>query len=217
MNIAQVQPLFLSFSVDTYISQWGNNCPQESFKTSLRDRSKEILDKLRQSGVGKRPVIFVGHSMGGLIAKQMMIQAQTEQDHDFVNNTKGIMFFSTPHQGSNVAKLNSIIRFFLFPSTEVQDLEAGSSQLMELNTNFLQLANEKKDIKIVSFGEAYQTPMLSIDTTFVTPSSANIGIGEYFHIKANHINVCKPDSKESIIYRKFLNLVYDVIDDNVLQ
>ena len=153
MNIAQFQPLFLSFSVDTYISQWGNNCPQESFKTSLRDRSKEILDKLRQSGVGKRPVIFVGHSMGGLIAKQMMIQAQTEQDHDFVNNTKGIMFFSTPHQGSNVAKLNSIIRFFLFPSTEVQDLEAGSSQLMELNTNFLQLANEKKDIKIVSFGE----------------------------------------------------------------
>ena len=162
-------------------------------------------------------MIFVGHSLGGLVAKQMMIQAQTEQDNEFVDNLKGVMFFSTPHLGSNVAKLNNVMKFFLFPTTEVKDLEPGSTQLTELNTNFIQLVNEKKkDLRIISFGEAYQTPMMGIDTTFVTPKSANIGVGEYFHIKANHINVCKPDSKESIIYRKFLDLVYDVIDDTVL-
>ena len=66
-------------------------------------------------------------------------------------------------------------------------------------------------------GEAYQTPMMGMDTTFVTSKSSNIGIGEYFHLKANHINICKPDSKQSIIYRKFLDLVYDVIDDTVLR
>ena len=50
---------------DTYLSQWGNTCPKESFKTSLVDRSDDILQKLKKSGVGQRPVIFVGHSMGG--------------------------------------------------------------------------------------------------------------------------------------------------------
>ena len=205
------------FSVDAYVSQWGNSCPNENFKTSLADRSKDLLDKLRQSGVGQRPVIFVGHSMGGLVAKKMILQAQAEQDFEFVKNTKGCMFLSTPHLGTSVAKLNTATKFLFFPSTEVQDLEADSPQLQDLNQNFIQLVKENGDnLKIVSFGEALTTPMMGIDVTFVPPKSANLGIGEHYQIKANHINVCKPDSKDSIIYRKFLDLVLDVIDDNII-
>ena len=203
-------------SVDSYISQWGNSCPQESFKTSLADRSKDILDKLRQCGVGlERPVIFVGHSMGGLVAKKMLLHAQAEQDLDFVHNTKGMMFFGTPHLGSSVAKLNTATKFFFFPSSEVNDLEEGSPQLLDLNQNFKNLVKEKENFKIISFAEAMSTPMFGIDMTFVSPESANLGIGEHYQIKANHLNVCKPDSKESIIYRKFVDLLLDVIDENV--
>jgi len=201
---------------DSYISQWGNSCPEESFKNNLADRSAEILDKLRQCGVGQRPVIFVGHSMGGLVAKKMLLQAQAEQDNDLVDNTKGIMFFSTPHLGSSVAKLNSATKFFFFPSTEVNDLEENSPQLVDLNQNFKNLVKEKEDLRIISFGEALTTPMFGIDMTFVSPESSNLEIGEHYQIKANHLNVCKPDSKESIIYRKFIDLMMDVIDDNVL-
>ena len=133
----------------------------------------EILDKLRQCGVGQRPVIFVGHSMGGLIAKKMLLQAQAEQDHDLVDNTKGMVFFSTPHLGSSVAKLNSATKFFFFPSTEVNDLEENSHQLVDLNANFKNLAKEKEDLRIISFGEALTTPMFGIDMTFVSPKPAN--------------------------------------------
>ena len=208
--------IYSSFAVDSYISQWGNSCPQESFKTSLADRSKEILDRLRECGIGERPVIFVGHSMGGLVAKKMLLHAQTEQDHDFVDNTKGMMFFGTPHLGSSVAKLNSATKFFFFPSTEVNDLEEGSTQLIDLNQNFKNLAKEKEDLRIISFGEALTTPMFGIDMTFVSPESANLGLGEHYQIKANHLNVCKPDSKESIIYKKFIDLVTNVIDDTTI-
>ena len=65
---------YLFFSVDAYVSQWGNSCPRESFKTSLADRSKDLLEKLKKCGIGQRPVIFVGHSMGGLVAKKMLLQ-----------------------------------------------------------------------------------------------------------------------------------------------
>ena len=66
-------------------------------------------------------------------------QAQAQQDHDFIKNTKGFMFFSTPHLGTNVARLNSPTKFLFFPSTEVCELEENSPQLVDLNQNFVQL------------------------------------------------------------------------------
>ena len=66
--------LIFFYLVDAYVSQWGNSCPQESFKTSLTERSKDLLEKLKKCGIGQRPVIFVGHSMGGLVAKKMLLQ-----------------------------------------------------------------------------------------------------------------------------------------------
>ena len=67
------------------------------------------------------------------------LQAQAQQDHDFVKNTKGFMFFSTPHLGTNVARLNSPTKFLFFPSTEVCELEEDSPQLVDLNQNFVEL------------------------------------------------------------------------------
>ena len=116
-----------------------------------------------------------------------------------------------------MAKLNSATKFFFFPSTEVNDLEENSPQLVDLNQNFKNLVKDKSDLRIISFGESFGTPaMFGIDMMFVSPESANLGIGEHYQLKANHLNVCKPDSKESIIYRRFIDLVMDVIDDNVL-
>ena len=66
-------------------------------------------------------------------------KAQAQQDHDFIKNTKGFMFFSTPHLGTNVARLNSPTKFLFFPSTEVCELEEDSPQLVDLNQNFVQL------------------------------------------------------------------------------
>ena len=138
------------------------------------------------------------------------------QDHDFVKNTKGMMFYSTPHLGSSVAKLNSPTKFLFFPTTEVCDLEENSPQLLDLNQNFVHLAQDTK-MRLVSFGESLPTPMFGIEMNFVGPKSANLGIGDHYQIKTNHMNICKPDSKDSIIYRKFLDLVIDVIDGNIIE
>ena len=113
-----------------------------------------------------------------LILTLFLFQAQAEQDYDFVKNTKGFMFMSTPHLGTSVAKLNYTTKFLFFPSTEVCDLEEDSPQLIDLNQNFVQLAKDRGDLKIVSLGESLPTPMFGIDVNFVEEKSANLGIGE---------------------------------------
>ena len=126
---------------DSYLSQWGNTCPSESFRTNLADRSADILEKLKASGVGKRPVIFVGHSLGGLIIKKMLVSAAaaaatSDADRELVANARGVCFYGTPHAGTAMANLGSAAKYLFFPTAEVRELEAGSPQLEELNSSF---------------------------------------------------------------------------------
>ena len=54
---------------------------------------EDMLTSLMMAGVGSRPVIFVGHSMGGLIIKKMLLLAQSnERFQSVAANTKA--FFS---------------------------------------------------------------------------------------------------------------------------
>ena len=125
---------------DSYLSQWGGSCPTQSFEhQSLEERSEDMLKKLQAAGVGQRPTVFVGHSMGGLIIKKMLVNAQNSDDEErkkFAENTKGVVFYSTPHKGSEIANLNMITKYFFSPSVEVQELNTDYPLLLELNNYF---------------------------------------------------------------------------------
>lgn len=49
-------------------------------------------------------------------------------------NTRGIIFYSTPHLGSRIANINHAIALVLWPSVEVQELREGE---LFLNSIFL--------------------------------------------------------------------------------
>ena len=126
---------------DSYLSQWGNTCPSESFRTNLADRSADILERLKASGVGRRPTIFVGHSLGGLIIKRMLVSAAessaaSDADRELVANARGVLFYGTPHAGTAMANLGSAAKYLFFPTAEVRELEKGAPQLEELNSSF---------------------------------------------------------------------------------
>jgi len=126
--------------------------------------------------------------------------------------TKGVLFYSTPHEGSQIAKLNTLVKYVFFPSVEVQELEFGSPALSELNTYFKQFVDKFKT-KVVSFGETVPTRHLGLDLNFVPIESSNPGIGEFYPVAYNHMDICKPENKKSILFRKFYNMVWDTLDE----
>ena len=69
-------------------------------------------------------------------------------------------------------------------------------------------------MKILSFGETKATPYMGLDMTFVSPESSNPGCGEHIEIAQNHMEICKPSSKNSVLYTKLVNLIQEALEDD---
>nr|XP_055041319.1 protein SERAC1 isoform X2 [Misgurnus anguillicaudatus] len=202
----------LSVEYDTHLSDWNAKCPVENQRKSLAYRSQELLRKLKDAGVGDRPVVWVAHSMGGLLVKKMLLDASKDPDLDaLIKNTKGIMFYSVPHHGTFMAEYSVNVRYLLFPSIEVRELCKDSPALRDLHENFLNIAKER-EYKILSFAESLPTnvgPMLKI---LVVPSqSAELGIGDLIQVNVDHLSICKPENKDSMIYKQSLQFIQDAL------
>ncbi len=57
------------------------------------------------------PLVFVAHSLGGLVVKQAMVNAKNDESYiDIRKATCGLVFFAVPHQGGHRAKLGAIAK-----------------------------------------------------------------------------------------------------------
>ncbi|XP_007892064.2 protein SERAC1 [Callorhinchus milii] len=202
----------LSVEYDTHLSDWRSKCPVENERKSLAYRSRELLTKLKAAGVGNRPVVWVAHSMGGLLVKQMLLDAKEDPEmRAMVQNTQGIVFYSVPHHGSRLAEYSINARFLLFPSVEVKELSKDSPALRDLNNNFRNLIEEQK-INMLSFGEILPTNIGSMIRLHVVPlNSADMGIGDFIPVEVNHLNICKPGNRNSFLYQRSLQFIRDAV------
>lgn len=209
-DIPNIRVLMVEY--DTSLTHWVSQCPQEPESRSLMYRSEEIRRKLRKAGIGKRPVIWVVHSMGGLLVKQLLLDAEKNDEFRCMYDyTKGIVFYSTPHLGSALASYSSQARHLLLPSVEVKELCQKSPFLASLHENFLSLV-ERHPVKLLSFGE--KVPMkLSwmLQTVLVTNDSADLGVGEFIPLDVDHVDVCKPSSQSDERYVRTVQFIKGLI------
>ncbi|XP_046831134.1 protein SERAC1 [Vespa crabro] len=199
----------LGVNYETNLSMWTPLCPIESLKSTISERSNEYINKLLIADVGKRPIIWVCHSMGGLLVKKMLVEEWKSGDkHNICKNTRGIVFYSTPHRGSHIAALTQATQMLLWPSIEVQELRQESPHLLGLHKDFIEMLNDYP-INIVSFSETKSTLVtaLKFPFQFVTPNSADPGVGEFFEIPQDHLTICKPANRRSFLYQKLLCLL----------
>ncbi|XP_033119502.1 protein SERAC1-like [Anneissia japonica] len=198
----------LTVAYETQVSEWTSTCPYGQEKRSLAARSQELLKKLEEAGIGQRPVIWVTHSMGGLLVKQMLITAwQSKSQRTVASETAGVVFYSTPHQGSAIAAYSQQASYLLYPSVEVAELRQNSPSLRQLHGQFRAFV-QTFGLPVLSFGEMQPTEVALLKLFVVPMSSAHPGFGDFHMLNTNHFGVCKPTSRSSPVYQvllKYLN------------
>lgn len=212
----------IGLNYETSISEWSLNllCPCEKSKSSLHDRSTEMLDALSASNIGQNcPIVWVGHSMGGLVAKSIIVQALASEDkrkRTIAENTRAILFLGTPHKGSPVAKLKQHVQMILSPTIEVKELRENSQHLLQLQQQFEDALNKlSKPIKIVSIAEGMPTNITTFKfpMQFVTKDSAKLDVGEYYVLNVDHLGLSKPIYRQSFLYQRLVKMIGDVIEN----
>ncbi|WP_265278111.1 esterase/lipase family protein [Nostoc sp. KVJ3] len=168
----------------------------------LVDRATNSLAILDSYDIGSRPLLFITHSMGGLLVKQMLRHALDFGDPKWkkiVEQTKGIVFLSTPHSGSDLANWVKYIGGFLLPSISVEELEAHHARLRELN-NVYRNHDILSQISIEVYCEKLKTSGIMV----VNETSADPGIKNVIPIPVDcdHLSICRPNSSDDLIYRR---------------
>ncbi|XP_076316885.1 protein SERAC1-like isoform X1 [Tachypleus tridentatus] len=204
----------------SHLSDWQAKCPLEKEKRSLLVRSEEILRNMTLAGVGERPLVWVCHSMGGLLVKQMLLLAAKSDDpslKSILKNTVGVVFYSVPHKGTDMASLKPSVQFLFLPSVEVQELKKNSPQLLKLHEDFSKLAEERK-IACLSFGETKKTRLgLRWSKVLVPVEGADPGFGQFITVDASHLDTCKPESRDSPTYILLVQFLHNHLPHTLLE
>lgn len=200
------------------VSEWLETCPLLS--SDIESRAFELADILKEAEVGVKqtPVVWLAHSMGGLIVKQLLVSAAESgnEDEKICDNTKALLFFSTPHKGSSVANMPRAAAAVFWPSTDVKQLQENSPLLLELNKNFLNVADKYK-WETISFSESKPTLVTAFKVPFhfVKPESADLGRGTFYQLPLDHLSICKPASRQSMLYKTVLDVILYVSENRL--
>eukprot|EP00775_Hariotina_reticulata_P003427 gene3427-3699_t len=209
-GVAMVGARLLSVEYKAPMTGW------EGESLSLPDSGRLMLDKLVAAGVGQRPVVFVAHSMGGLLLKEMLSLSLDEAPNSsrgrLATATKAIAFYSTPHFGSSIAALGWKLRHLpgASPAPSIHHLSPGP-HLAALNARLAALHDAGK-VRVLSFVEGLPTSLAGLGfmpkIVIVPFESAYPGFGEV-HVLAgqDHVDVCKPERKGAEGYVKLVEFI----------
>jgi protein SERAC1 len=202
-------PLWLFDDLRT-VEVWTLEYPSSMFGSAngslvISDQAKQVLDLLAAYSIGKRPLAFIAHSLGGLLVKQLLRTAVELHKPDWeivATNTKGILFLATPHTGAAIASLAS--KFPLVSKATAQ-IAANDPHLLGLNDWYQQNA-----VGLGFSTHAYCETKAYQGQIIVDKASANPGVLGCVTVEfdGNHLDVSKPPSRQSPIYvgaRKFIS------------
>jgi triacylglycerol esterase/lipase EstA (alpha/beta hydrolase family) len=145
-----------------------------AFQTSIagvREQAVNLLNRLasKREDAKERPIIFVAHSLGGIVVKRALVEAKLDDTYKTIRDaTYGIAFFGTPHQGGNFAKLGdiaaSIVRGVLRnpKNTFMEALKKDSLFSDNLVDDF---RHQLEDYYVLSFYETLQMGKLGLVCT----------------------------------------------------
>ncbi len=192
----------------------------------MEERALNILNDLSLTDhIGTRPIFFIVHSMGGLILKFILEKSDADDDYmGIMNQTKGVAFLATPHEGSAGANFLTNLSILYRANDIVKQLQRNSSSLSRIDDVFNTIVRQK-NLKCFSF---YEKDEVRIKRKFlgtkiwgskglkiVSESSAKGRFTQPSPIPVgrDHLEICKPQSKDDLVYKNIKRLINEVLDE----
>lgn len=203
-----VRVIALNYTTDPYL--WRPVWIKKRNRTNMVERSREMIKHLRKLNVGEYPIVWVGHSKGGLFIKQIILETYEHQDDLCTDprmylQTKGILFYSVPHRGSIMADMNLPL---LRKSIELTEIQKNCPFVVNLHEKFLRLiAQGRFNPEIFSFIETSFTLMSFLYLKIVTFDSADPGMGCVVGVPLDHREICKPAGRDCFLYTELVRLI----------
>ena len=197
------------------IFTYGYNANFKGIGTNLNitDFAKDLLfqmlvfanvDGENSPSIGRRPIIFVAHSMGGLVVKKAFVLGKHDDQYShIVSQIYGIVFLGTPHRGAHYAKiLNNILSTAPLgapPKAYIEDLDTHSRVLQDINEQF---RTQCAELSLVSFFETLKTSFGITKSIIVEKDSGVLGYPQETSnpLNADHHTICKFKSWEDENY-----------------
>jgi len=189
--------------------------------SNIADFSKQLLYEMgfgkNEDGedleIGRVPIVFVVHSMGGLVVKKAYILGQNDEQYQhIVCSISAIVFLATPHRGTNLAEiLNRVLKVsFQSPQNFISDLNKSSPALEDLNEQFRHIAPK---LSIFSFYETLPTAIGPKRIMVLEKDSSILGYAKEVSraLDANHHDVCKYDSPQDANYISVRNALKTLV------
>ena len=177
--------------------------------SDIEDQAGALLHALNMERISatqkKKPIIFVAHSLGGIIVKKALIVAHERSSlyGSLLNSVSGMVLFGVPHRGSDVAYWANFAANVLNASqlganaNFVRSLQKNSNAFSDISHQFIERAANLR--KIYTFYELEKLHNILV----VDKDSARLAIRNEVPVavSANHREICKFHSADSRKYR----------------
>ncbi|KAI0383265.1 hypothetical protein F5Y04DRAFT_250954 [Hypomontagnella monticulosa] len=190
---------------------------------SILDFSKGLLIRMKTYGngdldyIGMKPIIFVAHSMGGLVVKKALVIGKNDNLFSvMLSKVRGIMFLSTPHKGSPHARtLNSFLSIMAGRSSKIyiSELDGSSTSIEDANEQFRAICGSWR---LFSLYETLPTRLMSgVRRIIVSKDSGVLNYpGEVsVPVNADHHTISKYSNRLDPNYLLVTNLLRQLTQD----
>jgi hypothetical protein len=203
------QARILTYGYDAYILR-----KSVASSNRLIDHATNFLNDLATDRArSSRPLIFVTHSLGGLICKEaILLSRNNPEEHlrGIFSYTKGIIFMGSPHKGSWMAEWANIPASALgvVKSTNkslLKILHTDNQLLESIQVRFWAMIRELREggrpLEVTCFFEELPLPVVG---KVVSKESATLEGYNSISIYANHRDMAKFGSAEDNGFKRLL-------------
>lgn len=106
----------LTYGYNANVATFTDGASKDRIHHHAETLASELYANRSLRGFLERPIIFVCHSLGGLVVKRCMIACRSQENDKLRHlrsiyiSTFGILFLGTPHTGSDVAKWGLLLQ-----------------------------------------------------------------------------------------------------------